>query len=233
MLELFVFTGGHSNRMDIQASSLMSDSLAFNPKSVGSWLGFSWEKEKIQRRISTDTLYIHHMGRPPGITWQELSELHYQKVYIPRYQDIQNHEPYVFNSEPHSGHYRMVGGIHTEVFYTFHQLIRVDGSIELLLLGSDVGWHCSNWDENMRSNAICLDGDYSNEPPNDKMIYSLARLVSAYSKHQGFAITRMRGHRDTKPETISPGAWFYEPIYSFLTGREFVLNRAGVKLSTE
>src|SRR5882724_3159150 len=55
------------------------------PEWQADWYQVYYEMERIQKEISTDTILIHHSGIAPGITWQELSKLEYDRLYVPVY----------------------------------------------------------------------------------------------------------------------------------------------------
>ena len=208
--------------------TLMAGASGPTPESAA-WLQVDWEREKFEKGIPTDTIYIHHTSRPSGITLPELSELHKGRLYLPRYTGPFN-DPVVQGQEPHSGHYRLTGGKLQEIFWAYHWLIRTDGTPVQLLTDDEVGWHSGGWGENMRSIAICLDGDFSSQPPPPAMIEAAGKLVAEYA--HTLPITRLRAHYDVKRTTECPGPWFDASIGG-LTGRDRILKAAGLHLQRE
>ena len=164
----------------------------------------NWEAEKQQKKIPTDLIIIHHTAGTGGMTWKKLSDLQYQKLYIGRYK-IDDPDPLVKGWIPHSGHYRMVNGKKVEVFYAYHWLVRADGSAERLLNDDEVGWNSGDWDKNMRSIAICFDGDFTESKPSPAALNAAAKLIAGYKKK--FKISDVIGHKDIH-STRSPGSWW-------------------------
>ncbi|MGV3614211.1 MAG: N-acetylmuramoyl-L-alanine amidase [Fimbriimonas sp.] len=164
-----------------------------------------WEAEKVQRRIKTDTIVFHHTALPPGTTWKQLSDIHRETLYVPRFLSNEP-DPFVKGLPIQSNHFRVVGHRKVEVFYAYHWLVRADGSAEKLLKDEEVGWHSGSWKMNMRSLAICLDGDFQLKPPTRKAIETCRRLVKKYQKRLGRAISVL-GHSDVT-STECPGSWF-------------------------
>lgn len=165
----------------------------------------NWEAEKQQRHIPTDTIVIHHTAHASGITWQELSAMEYQRLYVPRFKPTIP-DPYIKKgTRVQSGHFLELGKSNIEVFYAYHWLIRPDGKAERLLQDNEVGWHSGNWEMNCRSIAICFDGDFTEDRPKAAAILACANLVADYRNK--FKIKQVVGHFDVK-NTTCPGQWF-------------------------
>lgn len=167
----------------------------------------NWEAEKEQRHITTDTIVIHHTASMPGITWRQLSELEYNRLYVPRFKP-NIPDPYIKEGTPvQSGHFRTEKGKKVEVFYAYHWLVRADGSTLRLLKDDEVGWHSGNWDMNNRSVAVCFDGDFREEgvKPTAAAMRACAKLIAGYRRK--FEIKQVIGHFDVKA-TECPGPWF-------------------------
>jgi N-acetylmuramoyl-L-alanine amidase len=203
-----------------------------DPKWSANWYQVNWEREKFEKKIPTDTIYIHHTAWTPGATWQRLSEEQKKRLYEARY-NIADPDPLVKGQEPYSGHFRYDDkGVLVEVFYAYHYWVRADGKLaERLLQDTEVGWHAGNWDENMRSLAIVFDGDYSGAWPSDAALQMAAGQIAEYCRR--FPIKRLRGHYDARKGTECPGKWFDEKGPDGLTGREKLLKLAGVQLARE
>jgi hypothetical protein len=177
----------------------------------------NWEAEKQQTRmndgskgIPTDTIVIHHSDGTYADKWQELSrvQLNGNGMYRWRYEnDGPDFDPHVKGLTPHSGHYRTVDGKQAEVFYAYHWLIHKDGTVERLLKDNEVGWHANKWSVNLRSVAICFDGDYSSSPPSPMQMQACARLMASYRRK--FPIKYVVGHKDVS-STQCPGSWWPE-----------------------
>ncbi len=174
----------------------------------------------------TDTIVIHHTSSKPGITWQKLSAIQKKTLYTA---DPNNPDPnsvLILGEEYHSEHFRKVGKKKIEVYYAYHYLIRTNGKAERLLEDEDIGWHSNNWETNERSIAICLDGDYSKNPPPEKMLKAVGRLLKRYSKE--YDLKKILAHGDIR-QTECPGSWYRSKNKSNLTGRERILKYAGIK----
>lgn len=197
------------------------------PEWKANWYQVNWEREKFEQRIPTDTIYIHHTSWPSGTTWQYLSDQQFKRLYVARYQST-DPDPMVKGREPYSGHFRYDenGGL-VQVFYAYHWLVRENGAAERLLEDTEVGWHSGNWDENMRSVAICFDGDYANLAPPEAVLKVAAGLIAEYCRKM--PIKRLRAHYQAR-KTECPGKWFDEKGPDGLTGRERLLKLAGVML---
>ena len=164
----------------------------------------NWEAEKQQKKIPTDLIIIHHTAGNVGMTWKELSDLQFQKLYVGRY-GIDDPDPLVKGWTPHSGHYRTVDGKKMEVFYAYHWLVRADGTTERLLNDNEVGWNSGDWDKNMRSIAICFDGNFTDSYPSSAALKAAAKLIAGYKKK--FKISDVIGHKDAH-STECPGNWW-------------------------
>lgn len=219
--------------------------IPFRPRPEGwqaDWYSLNWEAEKQEKQIPTDTLVIHHTASAPGISWQQLSQEQYHRLYggpedkdrknpSPRFW-VTDPDPYVYGLPARSGHYRLnTDGVLVEVFYAYHWLIRADGTTERLLSDTEVGWHAGSWAWNMRSIGICFDGDFSTAAPPEAALRSCAKLIAEYAKI--FPLKNLKGHNDLRPEpTTCPGAWFYnKPKGGGKTGRDSLLQMSGIVLA--
>lgn len=158
--------------------------------------------------LPIDTIVIHNSALNPDATWVKISNLQKKTLYEPRYQSL-TAEPKV-SGEPHSGHYRAVGGEMREVFYAYHWLVRPNGECERLLLDKEVGWHAGNWKVNCSSVAICLAGDFTTGRPTDEALNACADLAAGYiKKFPAIKVkTNIIGHSEVNPKTICPGNEF-------------------------
>jgi len=178
----------------------------------------------------TDTIVIHHTATKPGITWQKLSAIQKKTLYTA---DPNNPDPnsvLILGEEYHSQHYRKIGKKKIEVYYAYHFLIREDGKAERLLEDDDIGWHSNKWEINERSIAICLDGDYSKNPPPEIMLKTIGRLIKKYS--EDYDLKKLLAHGDIR-KTDCPGSWYHTKNKSNLTGRERILKYARIKNKLE
>jgi hypothetical protein len=169
-----------------------------------------WEAEKRTKKIPTEYIVIHHTSGIAGRSWQELSALQRERLYVKRFKPSIPDPTIPATVAVQSGHFRQLTdgpdkGKWTEVFYAYHWLIRKDGTAERLLNDDEVGWDSGNWDMNMRSVSICFDGDYTDTAPSDAQLKVAAKLIADYQKK--FTIKDVVGHRDVKA-TICPGNWW-------------------------
>ena len=181
----------------------------------------NWEAEKQQKYIQSDTIVIHHTDLTQPTSWEDLSLIGRERLYIPRYAS-ESQDPYVKGKTVHSGHFRKMSlNGKVEVFYAYHWLVRADGLSERLLADEEVGWHSGDWIMNMRSIAICFDGDFSQKAPTRKALRSCARLISNYKRR--WSSVHLIGHVDVV-STTCPGTWFN------LSGRDKLLTLSGLKI---
>lgn len=171
-----------------------------------------WEAEKREKRLPTDHIVIHHTAGDFGMTWQELSQIQYQRLYPTRFKPSTPDPTIAESVAIQSGHFRQLTegpnkGKWQEVFYAYHWLIRADGSKERLLQDDEVGWQAGNWDINMRSIAICFDGNFTNGQPNNAALKTCAELIKSYEKKFGIKDENVLGHNKFT-STECPGIWF-------------------------
>lgn len=198
------------------------------PEWQANWYPINWDAEKIEKKIVTDTIFIHHTAWEPNATWQRLSEEQKKRLYDARY-SIDDKDPFVQGQPSHSGHYRYVDGKLVEVFYAYHWIVRQDGKTERLLDDREVGWHAGKWAENMRSVGIVFDGDYSKKSPSEKAMKAAAQIIRQYIQ-QYPTITRLKAHQDVR-KTECPGEWYHAKDKHGKTGRDRLLKYAKVSLS--
>lgn len=215
----------------IAISAVLSSQVPFKRPSqwLANWFPLNWEAEKYEKGIVTDSIFFHHTAHATELTAEELSAIHKERLYGTRFNSA-DMDPYVKGEPVTSGHWRIVNGKPTEVYYGYHWFVNNDGNRVRLLLDHEVGWHAGppkGWDWNMRSIAICLNGDFSARPPSDAALQSAARLLAEYAKT--LPLKLVKGHADVR-DTKCPGPWFYEKGPDGLTGRERILKLAGITL---
>jgi hypothetical protein len=199
-------------------------------RDTASWLQVDWEREKVEKGVVTDTLVIHHTAIAPGLTWQDLSELQRKNLYVPRY-TCECDDPVVKGQPPRSGHFRLEKGRIEEVFYAYHFFIRQDGTVEPLLRPEEVGWHAGHWGVNMRSLAICFDGDFSTGQPTEPAQRACAGLMRSLA--EAHPIRYLMAHHEAWPGgTVCPGSWLMTPGPDGLTGRARLLALANLTLES-
>ena len=181
--ELYQFFENHLEKNDIALSKR----------------GPNWDEE----RKPIDTIVIHHTKNPPGITWQRLSAMHLVTLYAtyyasPYYEEEKN----IKGQAIFSNHFRN----NRQVFYSYHWLVRMDGSAEKLLNDNEIGWQAGSWEMNCRSIAICLDNDFESSSPSDLVLSSIAKLIK--EKYPQVKLKNIIGHREVNPKTICPGNKF-------------------------
>lgn len=158
-----------------------------------------------KKRKPIDTIVIHHTKNEPGISLKRLNAIQLIKVYAVYYAN-----PYYKETEHlrgqsiYSGHFRN----NHQIFYTYHWLIRMDGSIERLLNDNEIGWHSGNWNINCRSIAICLDNDFTNSFPSDLVLSTIANLIK--DNYPNIKSRNILGHREVNPKKICPGNRFLD-----------------------
>lgn len=162
------------------------------------------------RKISR--IVIHHTAEPEGITWQQLSNMGYWRLYERR--EDKKYDP-VKNPKRDPGHYQILNGKRVPVFYAYHRLIRQDGTSVPLLLNDEVGFHAGGQAINESSVGICFDGDFSEKEPSIAAIATAKRLIAWYKER--FPIVRVLGHCDVRNKTKCPGLRFRKGLLKQLT----------------
>jgi len=161
--------------------------------------GKNWDIE----RKPVDTIVIHHTSNKPGLSKERLSAIELFRLYSSVYANSKlKDDPEVYDQPVYSGHFRG----ERQMFWTYHWLIRSDGSQERLLLDHETGWQSGNWDINCRSIAIVFDNDFENSRPNNLELKSAAALIK--SKYRLVPQNRIFGHREIVSSTICPSNLF-------------------------
>jgi hypothetical protein len=161
--------------------------------------GPNWDKE----RKPIDTIVIHHTENLPGITWQRLNAMHLLRIYATYYHHPTYENDLSIKGTPiYSHHYCE----EKQVFYSYHWLIRMDGSIERLLQDNEIGWHAGKWDVNCRSIAICLDNNFKEQIPSNQVVQAIASIIKTYYPH--INSNNILGHREINPKSSCPGDLF-------------------------
>jgi N-acetyl-anhydromuramyl-L-alanine amidase AmpD len=191
---------GSENREDLkeQVRDFFEEALTKNKVAL-SESGPNLDKE----RLPIDTVVIHHTSGEPGYALPRMNAVQLLNIYAPYYAN-----PTVIEERNLKG--RAVWSGHflndKQSFIGYHWLMRMDGSFEKLLDDDKIGWHAGKWDINKRSVAICLDNDYENQDPTDKILQKLAEFIKEnYSKVQPNNII---GHCEAREGTICPGSNF-------------------------
>lgn len=153
-------------------------------------------------RKPIDAVVIHHTSLPPGVSWQRLDAIQILTIYAAYYASPTDAEKEMRGQAIWSGHFR--DG--RQIFYTYHWLVRMDGTVEKLLPDDKIGWQAGNWDINTRSVGICLDGDFEDSAPPDAVLDAVAKLIK--ENYPQVKQERIFGHREINPKTTCPGNQF-------------------------
>jgi N-acetylmuramoyl-L-alanine amidase len=153
-------------------------------------------------RKAVDTIVIHHTEEEPGLPLDTLSAIGLVRQYAFQYLADNVLGNSVRGWPIWSGHFR-AGEM---VFFAYHWLIRLDGTVERLLEDTYIGWHAGNWDINTRSVAIAFAGDYEEDSPPVAQIEAAAQVVKEHYSH--VARARLLGHREVTRRISCPGATF-------------------------
>ncbi len=146
-----------------------------------------------KERKPIDAIVIHHTEMNPGVTKERLSAVTLVRLYAPYYlKPYDEREKGIMGNPISSGHIR--NG--KQVFWPYHWIVRMDGTIEQLLGENEVGWHAGNWDVNCRSMAIVLDNNYMDSKPNEKVLKATADLIR--SKYDYIGKEKIFGHREVR-----------------------------------
>lgn len=163
--------------------------------------GKDWDAE----RKPIDTIVIHHTKGEGGITWQRLSVMHLLRLYAKSYL-APSTEKEIEGMPVYSHHFRKEGENTIMVFYSYHWLVREDGTAERLLNDSEIGWQAGDWNINCRSIGICLDGDFEHSAPPIAMIEGVKKIIR--ESYPQVDKTLIIPHREANPKTTCPGEWF-------------------------
>ncbi len=150
-----------------------------------------WDDERTQ----VDTAVIHHTSNHEWISLERLSAIELARIYAPAYASPAEGDKAKMSGKPISSGHVYDG---KQMFWTYHYLVRPDGSYVPLLRPSEVGWHAGLWSTNLRSIAIVLDGDYENEKPSEKMLLTVAKLVGNNSINK----EKVLGHNEVRPDRV-------------------------------
>ncbi len=159
-------------------------------------------------RQPIDTIVIHHTSAEPGYRLSRLNAVQMLNVYVPYFNNPSISIPGEsrFKGAPLWSNHASGG---RPVFYLYHWLLRMDGSLERLLNDDELGWHAANWDINCRSVAICLDNDYDRQDPSPELLQTLADFISELYPHVSAA--RIFGHVEVSRHVTScPGTNFVD-----------------------
>jgi hypothetical protein len=160
--------------------------------------GPNWDAE----RQTIDTIVVHHTSSRGQMDLARLNAMHLLNLYVPKYRNPGADFEIIGGTPIYSGH---AGQASKQVFYGYHWLIREDGSRERLLPDEAIGWHSGNWEINIRSVAVCFDGDFETGRPPLKALESAAELVT--QNYAGVESTKILGH-NAIVQTICPGNEF-------------------------
>lgn len=163
--------------------------------------GPNWDEE----RKPIDTIIIHHTKNQPGITWGRLSAMQLIRLYATYYASpYYEKEKHIKGEAIYSNHFKN----EEQVFYAYHWLVRMDGTMERLLNDNEIGWQAGNWDVNCRSIAICLDNDFENSSPSDLVLSAVSNLIK--EQYPQVKAENIKGHREVNPKTTCPGNQFLD-----------------------
>ncbi len=149
------------------------------------------------------TVVIHHTVSNPDASYAFLNAFDLLRLYVPLWKDG------VFGkgaiSSGHSYNKR-------ESFIGYHFLVREDGSYEQILKDEHTGFHAGDYPTNCRSIGVAIAGDFTNKPPSEAAINSVAKISKSYNPsivlgHGEVIITKTGKRVDTE----CPGKTFYGP----------------------
>ena len=129
-----------------------------------------------------------------------------------------------------SGHYFHINGVRREVFWGYHYLIWENLQLTQLLPDSAVGRHAGNFEVNLSSIGIAIEGNFlDNGEPSEEVKTALKALIVELLRRYP-TIRRVRSHQDARvhdargrPTTKCPGPWWQEFEASEITPLFFEL----------
>ena len=165
-----------------------------------------WDAE----RTGPVAIVIHHTGDKNPLDPKHLSDAGLEHAYTPVFKNG-NPNPYVApGTTEYSGHYVMLDGKPVETFVLYHVYINPEGKRTVYLSDGAIGWHAGNWDVNVESLAIVLEGDFTKGNPPAKMLDAAATQIALWCAKYP-SIKFIAAHREVrKASTICPGEWFFQ-----------------------
>jgi hypothetical protein len=154
-------------------------------------------------RQPIDMVVIHHTKNRPGMTLELLNGEHLLRVYALYYVNLSHQDLHVKGQPIWSGHFYQG----KQVFWSYHWLVRQDGSTERILDDKYIGWHAGNYPVNCRSVALCIDDDLTSSSPSDQVLDALASVIR--QQYPQVPLSGIVGHRDVNDQTMCPGELFH------------------------
>lgn len=162
-----------------------------------------------KERQQVDTIVIHHTSAEPGERVSYINTVQLLNIYAPYFANPTDPNEKFLKGQPLWSNHVRDG---RPVFYSYHWLMRMDGSLERLLGDKELGWHAANWDINTRSVAICLDNDYEEQDPSKDVLQKLAAFIK--HSYPNIEPDNVIGHKEAAKaagkDTICPGTNFLE-----------------------
>lgn len=147
-------------------------------------------------RQPIDTVVIHHAGSQSPYSLSRLNATHLLNLYVPTC--FKKGQGQIW-----SNHFDVQG---RQVFYGYHWLVNMDGSVTRLLRDDQIGWQAGDWGINTRSVGICLNADLSGALPERELLRRAAKLIR--TRYSGVPEARIIGHREVNLVTVCPGGRF-------------------------
>lgn len=169
--------------------------------------GKDWDRE----RGLVDTIVIHCHESEHFTHKNMASVIPLVRLYIPTYANASK-DSEKYHKPIWSNHFDEEGKMN---FWTYHWIIKDDGSVYRQLQDNQVGWHAGNWEYNCKSAAICLPSNFTQEEPSEEILNSAAKIIKTYYPH--VPIENIIGHREVSrdPKYTFP---IWCPGESFLAG---------------
>lgn len=167
-----------------------------------------------QFRLPIDRVVIHHTSNKPGISQAKLSAIGLLRQYAHDYYAFEDNFGLPTINQPiWSGHFQ--NG--KQVFYAYHWLVRLDGTMERLLEDKYIGWQAGNTDINLRSIGIVLDGDFLDSEPPQAALEGIVKILEDY--YPQIKGKNILGHLEANHQTECPGKLFLSSWKEKITER--------------
>lgn len=147
------------------------------------------------KRLSIDTLVIHHSGKPTETPLSKFEATQLLRLYVPKFLDKSKRH---YRKKIFSGHFLN----NKQTFIAYHYIIYPNGEIIQTLEDKYIGWYCGNWDYNCRSIVVCIHDDLKDKIPTKEAISAVNEIIRDYRPKE------ILGHREIKPMTDCPGDLF-------------------------
>lgn len=156
----------------------------------------NWDSQ----RTGPDILVVHHTDTDTSATPEDISKIHYERLYRPGRRES-------------SGHYWIINSRKVEHYLAYHELIRSSGEVQQTLERDEIGWCVGRWEVNVRAYCVAFVAELHNGEPTPAALAALEFIADQYDT--------ILGHEEAKGRNAygCPGSWFYHWRAQYLARR--------------